>query len=153
MPSTSFANPANNVASSLSTQISAGSSSIPLIPNGGAIFPAAPFYCSCEFEVMYCVGKKGDTLTVNRGVDGTIAAQHPASALIEIRNNAALWTDAYSAINSNAAVVDALTQNVYSGAALPPNVVYKDSTQELTHKTIDLTDASKGNQIIGTVTP
>jgi hypothetical protein len=33
------------------------------------------------------------------------------------------------------------------------DVVYQNKTQELTHKTINLTDTSKGNQIIGTVTP
>lgn len=111
---TQFYNIKNNCASVLNATIDAIQTSLVLVAGGGALFPAAPFYISCEFEVMKCTGKSTDTFTVTRGFDGTTAAAHTAGVIIEQRNNAALWTDLQLAVN-----------NIESGATqvpfTPPN--------------------------------
>lgn len=48
---------------------------------------------------MKCTGRSGDVLTVTRGQDGTSAADHTAGAIIEQRNNAAMWNDIATAVN------------------------------------------------------
>jgi len=96
---TPFTNIKNNCATVLNVSIDAVQTSIQVVAGSGAIFPATPFYCSCEYEVMICNGRSVDTLTVARGQDGTTAAAHVAGTIIEQRNNAALWTDLASSIN------------------------------------------------------
>lgn len=146
LATTVFANTANNVSGVLSAACAATDTSLSLTPGGGALFPNAPFYCSCEFEVMWCLAKSGDSLVVQRGMDGTAATSHAVANLVEMRNNAGLWTDLGNAINN-------LETGVASGSALPADLAYVDKTQEFTNKTIDLTDSAKGNVIIGTVSP
>lgn len=141
---TVFSNIKNNVVSQLAAPATNTDVAVSLMTGTGASFPTAPFYCSVEYEVMWCTNKVGDSLQVQRGVDGTQASAHPINAVIQIRNNAGLFLDAYDAIRE----IDA---GVTSGAALPSDVVYLDKTQELTHKTIDLTSGSKANVIIGNV--
>lgn len=143
---TVFANVANNVSGVLAVAATATDTTIAITPGGGALFPNAPFYVSCEFEVMWCVSKSGDSLIVQRGMDGTTATTHAVGQVVEMRNNAGLWKDHSTAINN-------LETNVANGTALPANVAYTDRTQELTHKTLDLTDPTKANVIIGTVSP
>lgn len=141
---TVFSNIKNNVVSQLAAPATNTDVAVSLMTGTGASFPTAPFYCSVEYEVMWCTNKVGDSLQVQRGVDGTQASAHPINAVIQIRNNAGLFLDAYDAIRE----IDA---GVTTGAALPADIVYRDKVQELTHKTIDLTDSSKQNVIIGNV--
>ena len=150
---TVFAHTANNVSGVLAVACAAGDTTISLSPGGGALFPAAPFYFSMEFEVCWCLSKSGDNLIVQRGMDGTTASTHAVGISVEMRNNAGLWTDAYNAINSVSTDVATLQTNVGNKSALPADVVYLAATQELTHKTIDLSDGAKGNVIIGNVSP
>jgi hypothetical protein len=150
---TVFANTANNVSAVLAVAMAVSDTTLSLTPGGGALFPNAPFYCSCEFEVLWCLSKSGDTLTIQRGFDGTTASAHAIGQSIEMRNNAGLWNDAYHAINSVSGDVTNLTSNISNKSALPPDVVYTANTVELTHKTIDLTDSAKANVIIGNVAP
>ncbi len=143
---TTFSNIANNVVSQLAAACAATDVSITLLSGTGASFPAAPFYVSVEYEVLWCSNKTGDVLQVSRGVDGTTAAPHPVNSIIQIRNNAGLFLDAYDAIHE-------LDNGIVTGSALPANVAYTDKVQELTHKTIDLVDQTKGNVIVGNVSP
>lgn len=99
LAATTFSNIKNNCASVLNISITSSDTSVQLVAGSGTTFPVAPFYCSCEYEVMYCSGKSGDTLTVARGQDGTLAAAHSAGTIIEQRNNAALWNDITLAVN------------------------------------------------------
>jgi len=150
---TVFAHTANNVSGVLAVACSPSDTTISLSPGGGALFPNAPFYCSIEFEVVWCLSKSGDNLIVQRGMDGTTATSHAVGLSVEMRNNAGLWTDAYNAINSVSTDVGTLQTNVGNKTALPADTVYTGATQELTHKTIDLTDGTKGNVILGNVSP
>jgi hypothetical protein len=141
---TTFSNIANNVVSQLAAACAATDVSITLLSGTGASFPAAPFYVSVEYEVLWCSNKTGDVLQVSRGVDGTTAAPHPVNAIIQIRNNAGLFLDAYDAIHE-------LDNGIVTGSALPANVAYTDKVQSFTNKTIDLINGN--NTIIGNVSP
>jgi hypothetical protein len=99
MPTT-FTNLKNNCATVLNTSIDGAVTTVVAVAGGGAIFPATPFYLSCEYEVMKCTGRSADVLTVVRGQDGTTAAAHTAGAIIEQRNNAAMWTDISTAVTN-----------------------------------------------------
>ena len=148
-----FAHTANNVSGVLAVACGASDTTISLSPGGGALFPAAPFYVSIEFEVLWCLSKSGDNLIVQRGQDGTTATSHAVGLSVEMRNNAGLWTDAYNGINSVSADVGTLQTNITNKTALPPDTTFAGNTQELTHKTIDLADSAKGNVILGNVSP
>ena len=148
-----FANTANNVSGVLAVAMAASDTTASLTPGGGALFPAAPFYVSIEFEVLWCLSKSGDNLIVQRGQDGTTAASHVIGSTVEMRNNAGLWNDAYKAINNVSTDVGNTASNVTNKTLMPPDTVYLATTQELTHKTIDLSDGTKGNVIIGNVSP
>lgn len=97
---TAFSTIKNNVASLLNSSMDAAQGNLQLVNGAGTLFPAAPFYVSVEFEVMRCTAKAGDTLTVSRGQDGTTAAAHAASSIVEMRGNAALWTEVQTAVNA-----------------------------------------------------
>lgn len=116
LATTQFYNIKNNCASVLNATIDAVQTSLVLVAGGGALFPAAPFYLSCEYEVMKCTGKSTDTLTVTRGFDGTTAAAHTAGVIVEQRNNAALWTDLQSAVNNIESGATAIPLNVPDGS-------------------------------------
>jgi len=151
MPAITFKTPANNVSSALQTALTNNATTVQLAPGGGAAFPNAPFYCSCEFEVMQCTSKASDTLTVIRGQDNTTASAHVVGSIVEIRNNAALWIDAYNGVNQAIVQTDTLTANITNKSALPSDTVYTGSTQSLTNKTLDLINGN--NTIIGNVSP
>jgi hypothetical protein len=116
LATTQFYNIKNNCASVLNATIDAIQTSLVLVAGGGALFPAAPFYLSCEYEVMKCTGKSTDTLTVTRGFDGTTAAAHTAGVIVEQRNNAALWTDLQSAVNNIESGTTQIPLNVPDGS-------------------------------------
>jgi len=141
---TTFSNIANNVVSQLAAACAATDTSVALLSGTAASFPPAPFYVSCEYEVMWCTSKVGDSLSVQRGRDGTTASAHPSGAIVQIRNNAGLFLDAYQAIHD-------LDNGVSSGSALPADIAYTDKVQSFTNKTIDLVNGN--NTIIGAVTP
>ena len=100
MPATAFSKIKNNVATLLNTSMDASQTNLAVIAGAGTLFPPAPFFVSVEFEVMKCTGIVGDNLTVTRGQDGTTAAVHAAGAIVEMRGNAALWTEVQSAVNN-----------------------------------------------------
>lgn len=97
---TAFSTIKNNVASLLNSSMDASQGNLQLVNGAGTLFPAAPFYVSVEFEVMRCTAKAGDTLTVSRGQDGTTAVAHAASSIVEMRGNAALWSEVQAAVNA-----------------------------------------------------
>lgn len=90
----------DNVGAQLDDTIDTIDTVIALRTGQGGQFPAAPFYCSCDYEVMICTAVIGDTLIVVRGADSTNAVEHSGGSIIELRANAGLWLDAYAAINA-----------------------------------------------------
>src|SRR4030095_14400508 len=108
---TPFANVANNIASTLAASVTNSDTVIGVAAGAGGTFPAAPFYVSCEFEVMKCVSKTGDSFNVSLGQYGPPATSHTSGTVVELRSNAALFRDL-----SNAIVA------IENGTTLPPAV-------------------------------
>lgn len=54
--------------------------------NDATVFPATPFYAQIDFETVQVTGIAGNTLTVVRGVLGTIAATHTSGAFVVYKN-------------------------------------------------------------------
>jgi hypothetical protein len=97
---TPFVSLANNISSVTSGALSTSDTILNVTPGQGALFPAAPFYISVEFEVMRVTSKTGDQMTVSRGQDGTSTSAHPSGSIIEMRGNAAIWREIQSAVNN-----------------------------------------------------
>lgn len=122
MPPTTFKQVDNNKSGTLTGAITASQTTLTLNTGQGAQFPSVfPFYCSCDYEVMLCTNRVGDVLTVTRGQDQTQAVIHNVSSLIEIREVAALWREAYTAINALEAISP--FANPYTGLHLVSPVV------------------------------
>jgi hypothetical protein len=124
MAVTTFKNIRDNKSGTLLTAITATQTTLTLNTGQGASFPAAPFYISCDYEVMICTAKVGDVFTVTRGADNTIAAIHAAGSLVEMRSVAALWNDLAAAINAieSGANPAALASIVANGSVVDASV-------------------------------
>lgn len=91
----------NNGASTLAISISATATSITVQADSGALFPALSagdyFYATLanvanELEIVRVTARSGDTLTVQRGQEGTTARTYIAGDRIEARITAAILT-------------------------------------------------------------
>lgn len=83
----------NNAASRLASSLSNSATSITLQTGEGALFPSLSsgewfpltIYTSSQFEIVKVTGRSSDTLTVERGQEGTTAAAFAAGARVELR--------------------------------------------------------------------
>lgn len=101
MPPTTFKQVDNNISGALVSAIDITQTTLTLNVGQGAQFPTVfPFFCSVDYEVLLCTNRVGDVLTVTRGQDQTQAAIHNIGSVVEIREVAALFREAYTAINS-----------------------------------------------------
>lgn len=96
---------ANNVSSTLASDLSIGATSLNVAPGTGAKFPSptAPdyFYATIvstigEVEVVKVTSRVGDVMTVTRAQDSTTAKVFAAGSRIEVRVNAKSVLDAVS---------------------------------------------------------
>lgn len=100
MAVTTFKQVRNNVAGILAASIGIADTTIILGIAQGLSFPSTfPFYVSVDYEVMTVSNKVGDTLIVSRGRDGTSANIHSLGSIVEMRDNAGLWQDVFTAVN------------------------------------------------------
>jgi hypothetical protein len=85
----------NFARSTLVAAVSAPDTVFSLVGGSGALFPSPStasypdsifslvvFDDAGNFEVCYCTGRSGDSLTVERGVEGTVARAFPAGAVV-----------------------------------------------------------------------
>jgi hypothetical protein len=85
----------NFARSTLATSVSASDTTFPLLTGSGALFPSPStasypdtifslviFDDAGNFEVCYCTGRSGDSLTVERGKEGTVARAFPSGAVV-----------------------------------------------------------------------
>ena len=85
---------ANMAASRLSQNISDTAISLQLQPGDGAKFPSlggsdwfpvAVVNDFAQVEYMRCIGRSGDTLTVQRGQEGSLPRAYSAGDVVELR--------------------------------------------------------------------
>lgn len=81
-----FLKTANRAESTLDGGIGDADLSLDVAVGEGALFPAAgDFHITIEDEILVCTARAGDTLTVTRAAEGTIAAAHIDGKAVELR--------------------------------------------------------------------
>jgi len=99
----------NNAASSLLTALSSGDTTLIVTSGHGAKFPSTAggnyFYCTLtntvgQFEVVKVTNRLGDTFTVTRGQDNTIAVAWDAGSACELRVVAAVINELANVVGS-----------------------------------------------------
>lgn len=92
----------NNASAAIASSISTSATTIVLSAGAGAIFPnpgvGEYFYAtltdnSNNLEIIKVTARSGDTLTVQRGKDGTTARTYSAGSVLELRLTAAALAD------------------------------------------------------------
>ena len=125
---------ANNAISTLASSINSSVTSLTLATGTGALFPSisgSQFFrvsltdalTRSNHEIMFCTAISGDTLTVTRGQEGTIAQSWAANDIIMNEITAGAMVQLYSPSNDQANVVrfavDTGTANAYVIALNP----------------------------------
>jgi len=98
---TTFMNAKNFAQSTLASGITASDTSLTVQSGDGAKFPSsAPFNLVLSgSEIVRVTAVAGDTFTIQRAQEGTVAQGHNAGASVELNVTAQYLTDAYTAIN------------------------------------------------------
>lgn len=99
---------ANNVNSTLGLDLNSTSGAMRVATGTGSRFPVIPagqyFYATViatdgRWEIVKAVARTGDTISVTRGQENTIAQAFPAGSRVELRITAASVMDAISDYN------------------------------------------------------
>ena len=106
----------NNAVGYLQVGVNSAETSILVKPGQGVRFPSPVldqdwFYITVEneegdVEVMKCTKRSGDTLTVQRGQDGTVGHDFKADSLVELRPCAGLFNDKVDVDKFNAKIAE-----------------------------------------------
>ncbi len=93
---------ANNVSTTLATAINTVATTVVVSTGTGSDFPTVSpgdyFYATLVtttglIEIVKCTARTGDSLTVTRAQDNTVATSFPVGSLVEMRVNVAALTD------------------------------------------------------------
>src|SRR5690625_8050377 len=76
-----FVNASNNAVAKLSSNINSSQTSLTV--DDASIFPDAPFLITVNGEIMRVTSLSGNSLTVQRGREGTGASSHNAGSNVE----------------------------------------------------------------------
>src|SRR5690625_1511597 len=99
-----FVNASNNAVAKLSSNIN--SSQTTLTVDDASIFPDAPFLITVNEEIMRVTSLSGNSLTVQRGREGTSASSHNAGSNVENNFTAGTYQALVDEINRSIRVVD-----------------------------------------------
>ena len=123
---------ANNAWGTLNTEITQFASEIYLAPGQGDRFPNAVqgvtwFYGTLvdednNIEIVRVVARNAETLSVERGVDGTQARAFPAEARFELRPCAAVFNDKVSQSDFSAEIADVRSDFQTADSTLESNL-------------------------------
>src|SRR5690625_7560809 len=76
-----FVNASNNAVAKLSSNINSSQTSVEV--DDASVFPSAPFLITVNEEIMRVTSLSGNSLTVQRGREGTSASSHNAGSNVE----------------------------------------------------------------------
>lgn len=96
-------NAANNWETTLDGGINDAVTSVAVVDATG--HPTEPFKITVEKEIMNVTNVAGNTLTVVRGQEGTVAAAHDSGAVVENRLTAEVQNDLWDAVDGKSATV------------------------------------------------
>jgi hypothetical protein len=115
---TSFGQPGNNISTTLGSPYTAGAGSLVLNSGYGASLPAltagwfyrvtvlnagrayVPNVTGSDFTIFKATGLSTDTLTGVTVIEGTSDRNYPTGSIVEIRETAGSFSEAYTAINN-----------------------------------------------------
>src|SRR5690625_3817400 len=99
-----FVNASNNAVAKLSSNINSSQTSLTV--DDASIFPDAPFLITVNEEIMRVTSLSGNSLTVQRGREGTSASSHNAGSNVENNFTAGTYQALVDEINRSIRVVD-----------------------------------------------
>jgi len=99
-----FVNASNNAVAKLSSNINSSQTSLTV--DDASIFPDAPFLITVNDEIMRVTSVSGNSLTVQRGREGTSASSHNAGSTVENNFTAGTYQALVDEINKSIRVVD-----------------------------------------------
>ena len=122
----------NNASADLASSITAGATSLTVAAGFGALFPSLGagdyFFATLinpqnELEVVRVTGRTGDTFTIVRGQDGTVARAYVAGSKVELRPTAAGLSEfAQLSDNQTFTGVNTFTQQIVASGGVQGNV-------------------------------
>ena len=95
-----FKVPLNDARSNLASAVASGAGTITVTTGEGGNFPATAdgdFWVSIDQEILLCTSRAVDVLTVTRGQQSTVDANHDAGASVELR----ITQEAFEDIHAN----------------------------------------------------
>jgi hypothetical protein len=113
---------ANNVASTLASDLSAGAGSLQVASGTGSRFPvltAGQYYYATiiavdkRLEIVKVTARTGDLLTITRAQESTLATQFPSGSKVELRITA---QSVYDAVEDQVDII-----RIHVGTSPPPN--------------------------------
>lgn len=91
----------DNATGQLQSLINESVTTVTLKNTHGAKFPAGNFIVTIGQEHLLVIERTGDVLSVVRGYDGTMASEHAADSLVELRFIAAIVEEIRTVVDSN----------------------------------------------------
>ncbi len=138
---TTWLNVTNNATSTLSSTMTAASSSFTVTTGQGALFPSSSFTVTIDSEIIYVSSRSSDNFTVgSRGYEGTTAAAHAIGAAVNLNLTAAVITQIQSAVDN---VTTSLSSYIRSD-----NTTVNTIVSQLSGKTPITTDNTTVNSAI-----
>lgn len=99
-----FVNASNNAVAKLSSNINSSQTSLTV--DDASIFPDAPFLITVNDEIMRVTSVSGNSLTVQRGREGTSASSHNAGSNVENNFTAGTYQALVDEVNKSIRIVD-----------------------------------------------
>src|SRR5690625_849189 len=104
-----FVNASNNAVAKLSSNINSSQTSLTV--DDASIFPDAPFLITVNEEIMRVTSVSGNSLTVQRGREGTSASSHNAGSTVENNFTAGTYQTLVDEIKERVYIEDEKTIN------------------------------------------
>ena len=112
-----FVNASNNAVAKLSSNINSSQTSLTV--DDASIFPDAPFLITVNDEIMRVTRVSGNTLTVQRGREGTSASSHNAGSNVENNFTAGTYQMLAEEVKKMRDQFDNIGQELWTGELYP----------------------------------
>src|SRR5690625_3021589 len=122
-----FVNASNNAVAKLSSNINSSQTSLTV--DDASIFPDAPFLITVNDEIMRVTNVSSNTLTVQRGREGTSASSHNAGSNVENNFTAGTYQALVDEIDK--VVIEEMQNNGNNGYIKYKNGRSEEHTSEL----------------------
>jgi len=151
---TTWLNVKNNATSTLTSTMTAGSTSFTVTTNEGALFPATNFPVTIDDEIILVSSRSSDNFTIGtRGYASTTAAAHAIGAAVNLNVIAEFTSQLQSAVDN---ITLNLTTNYlpkFNGTGLVNSSVSDNGTHTVVSDNLAVTGSITGSNIPAGKTP